>query len=288
MKLPPLNALRAFECAARTGSFATAGRELGVTSAAVSQQVRNLEGWIGRTLFQRHANRIWLTDAGRDYYMNAAASLTEIASFTQALREGDARRALVISASPALAQLWLPKRLAQFADQRPDVPIHLRIDDDSVDLEQNAIDARLTYGGEHPEYQTRAMFADALIPVAAKAKAKANPVTARLISVNWGATISSVPGWSQWFAASGQVPVGGATADLVAPSVPAALALTIAGLGVALLPGQVIADALASGQVHRLDGPSLAMSRPYVMITAHYKARSRRLRDLAKALGVKL
>ena len=283
MKLPPLNALRAFECAARTGSFATAGRELGVTSAAVSQQVRNLEGWIGRTLFQRRANRIWLTDAGRDYYMNAAAALTEIASFTQALSEGDARRALVISASPALAQLWLPRRLARFANLRPDVPLHLRIDDDSVDLEQSGIDARLTYGGEHPEYHTTPLFTDALIPVAAKADAC--PATTRLITVNWGATISSVPGWSQWFAAADLTPDDGTLSDFVAPSVPAALALAIAGLGVALLPGQIIADALATGQLHRLDGPSLAMSRPYVMITAHYKARSRRLGDLARVLG---
>jgi len=283
MKLPPLNALRAFECAARTGSFATAGRELGVTSAAVSQQVRNLEGWIGRTLFQRRANRIWLTDAGRDYYMNAATALTEIASFTQALREGGTRRALVISASPALAQLWLPKRLARFADLRPDVPIHLRIEDDAVDLEQSGIDARLTYGGEHPEFHTRALFTDALVPVAALADA--DPANARLIAVNWGATISSVPGWSQWFAASGQTPAVGALSDIVTPSVPAALALAIAGLGIALLPAQIIAEALTAGQVHRLDGPSLPMSRPYVMITAHYKARSRRLGDLARMLA---
>jgi len=283
MKLPPLNALRAFECAARTGSFATAGRELAVTSAAVSQQVRNLEGWIGRTLFQRRANRIWLTDAGRDYYMNAAAALTEIASFTQALSEGGTRRALVISASPALAQLWLPKRLARFADLRPDVPIRLRIEDDSVDLEQNGIDARLTYGGEHPEHHTKALFTDALVPVAATADA--DPASSRLITVNWGATILSVPGWSQWFAATGHTPAVGALSDIVAPSVPAALALAIAGLGVALLPAQVIADALSAGQVYRVDGPSLPMSRPYVMITAHYKARSRRLGDLARVLA---
>lgn len=66
--LPPLNALRAFEVAARTGSFVQAGAELGVTAAAVSQQVKLLEDHLGKRLFHRQGNRITLTDAGRTAY----------------------------------------------------------------------------------------------------------------------------------------------------------------------------------------------------------------------------
>ena len=73
MKLPPMNALKAFEAAARAGSYVGAAGELGVSPAAVSQQVRNLETWFGKRLFTRFNNRITLTDAGRAVYQGATA-----------------------------------------------------------------------------------------------------------------------------------------------------------------------------------------------------------------------
>ncbi len=79
-KLPPLNAVRAFEVAARTGSFTLAATELGVSSAAVSQQIRNLEDWFGKQLFMRNGNRIALTDAGHAIYPQTAHALGEIAA----------------------------------------------------------------------------------------------------------------------------------------------------------------------------------------------------------------
>ena len=75
LKLPPLNALKAFEAAARTGSYVAAAAELGVSAAAVSQQVRNLEGWFGKRLFTRFNNRIGLTDAGMAIYRDTARRL---------------------------------------------------------------------------------------------------------------------------------------------------------------------------------------------------------------------
>lgn len=206
MKLPPLNALRAFECAARTGSFSAAGAELGVSSAAVSMQVKNLEDWLALKLFVRRANQVRLTDAGRDYYQRAAVSLAEIASFTEAMTEGAKSRPLVISATPALAQLWLPERLKLFAQARPDVTVRLRIEDDRIDLEAEGIDARLAYGGEHPEHRTQALFKDRLVPVGADPQADVR--SAPLVEVAWGETISSVPGWRQYF--TQHVPLCGA------------------------------------------------------------------------------
>ncbi|TGT34904.1 LysR family transcriptional regulator, partial [Mesorhizobium sp. M8A.F.Ca.ET.167.01.1.1] len=79
-KLPPLNAVRAFEVAARAGSFTLAATELGVSSAAVSQQIRNLEDWFGKQLFVRNGNRIALTDAGHAIYPQTARALGEIAA----------------------------------------------------------------------------------------------------------------------------------------------------------------------------------------------------------------
>jgi LysR family glycine cleavage system transcriptional activator len=283
MKLPPLNALRAFEAAARTGSFAAAGAEMAVSSAAVSMQVRNLEDWLNLQLFTRRANQIRLTDAGREYYMNAASALTDIAGFTQALTEGDTKRPLVVSATPALAQHWLPDRLAEFARHRPDVPIQLRIEDDSVDLVAAGIDARLTYGGEHPDYRIEQLFSDSLVPLAARADM--DLATARLITVDWGATISSVPGWPAFFSTHG-LPVPDCE-QIRVPSVPAAVALVRAGMGVALLPETVLQGALQAGDLMKISDLSVPMPRPYVMVSANFKRRSRRLQDLAVALGVR-
>ena len=279
MNLPPLNALRAFECAARTGSFSAAGAELGVTAAAVSLQVRNLEDWLNLQLFVRKANQLRITDAGRDYYQNAASALTEIARFTDALSQGDRQRPFVISATPALAQLWLPPALARFAKLRPDVPIDLRSEAEDLDLEQYGIDVRLSYGGELPDYASEALFTDRLVPVAA-AQAELNGL--RAINMNWGSRISSVPGWRQWRETHGIGPVE--AAPLAAASVPEALALCEAGLGAALLPQRVIADALRAGRVRKCDPRSIQMPRPYVVIHAHYKAKSRRLMEFQKAL----
>lgn len=283
MKLPPLNALRAFECAARTGSFSAAGAELGVSSAAVSMQVKNLEDWLGLQLFTRRANRVRLTYAGRDYYQKAAGALAEIAGFTEALTDRGTRRPLVISATPALAQLWLPERLKAFAELRPDVPLRLRIEDDRIDLEAEGIDARLTYGGEHPEHRTQALFTDRLVPVGADPRTDVS--SAPLVEVAWGETIASVPGWRRYFTQHGIAREDAAAA--IGQSVPSVVALVQAGLGIALLPEQVVGREIRAGRLHRLDGPALEMPRPYVLVTAHYKSRSRRLRTLAEVLGVR-
>ena len=282
MKLPPLNALRAFEGAARTGSFSAAGTELGVSSAAVSMQVRNLEDWLGLKLFSRRANQIRLTDAGREYYMNAASALSDIAGFTQALTEGEARQPLVIAATPALAQLWLPSRLQRFVQMRSDVPVRIQTETEMVDLESAGVDVFLTYGGEHPEYRIRPLFSDRLVPIAPTPDV--DLCNMPLIDVDWGVSVSSVPRWSHFLSVHGLT--RGSAAAIIAPSVPVAVSMVQAGVGVALLPETVLAQQIAAKTVCRLTDRSLPLPRPYVMITAHYKSRSRRLQDLAVALGV--
>lgn len=280
MKLPPMNALRAFECAARTGSFAAAGAEMGVSSAAVSVQVKNLEDWLRRQLFFRHANQIRLTDAGRDYYENAASALSEIASFTEALTEGDTRRPLVISATPALGQLWLPTVLSAFSQRYADIPVDLRLEAEDPDLEAHGIDARLSYGGELPDYHMTELFTDRLVPVSVDGAA---PERCRRIEVNWGANITTVAGWTKWFQKAG-VPAPLVMAQATASSVPAAVAMAEAGMGSALLPEQVIHRTLKTGRLKRCPGPDIPMQRAYVMVTAHYKSRSRRLQNLRDML----
>lgn len=283
MKLPPLNALRAFECAARTNSFAAAGREMGVTSAAVSMQVRNLENWLSRRLFERRNNQIRLTDAGRDYYVNAAAALSDIAQFTQALSQGEARSPLVISATETLCQLWLPERLGMFSSRHPDIPVVVRTGADPVEMERDGIDIRLTYGGELPDYQITPLFTDRLVPVAESAECDLTSVT--LIHVDWGPAITSVPGWSRWLSDAGIVRHPDMAATVSVPSVAAAIAQAVAGVGAALVPQSLAAPHIDSGRLVPLSENAIDLPRPFVMISAHYKNRSRRVRNFQQVVA---
>ena len=94
LNLPPLNALRAFEAAARTGSYVSAALELHVSPAAVSQHVRNLEEYLGKKLFSRHNNRVVLTDAGRAVQSGISEPLLSISTLTEQVKSGTTRSRL--------------------------------------------------------------------------------------------------------------------------------------------------------------------------------------------------
>ena len=115
--LPPLNALKAFEAAARCGSFALAAEELAVTPAAVSQLVRKLEQFLGKTLFTRFNNRIALTDAGQAVFSGVTPALHDIAETVQRVSRTASRRKLTLSIIPSVAECWLLPILPRFRKQ---------------------------------------------------------------------------------------------------------------------------------------------------------------------------
>src|SRR6476660_2452633 len=108
-RLPPLNALRAFEVAARHLNFRLAAEELGVTQGAVAQQVRGLETVLGLKLFERHARSLALTEAGRSYVGNICRAFELISDATDALKPEP--RHVTISVTPSFASHWLIPRL---------------------------------------------------------------------------------------------------------------------------------------------------------------------------------
>ena len=120
MKLPPMNALKAFEAAARTGGHVTAAAELGVSPAAVSQQVKNLEAYFGKKLFNRHNNRITLTDAGQVVFSDANRALSSLTEMTNRLFDDSYSPRLVISLLPSLASRWLNRHLPALHAALPD------------------------------------------------------------------------------------------------------------------------------------------------------------------------
>lgn len=287
MKLPPLNALRAFEAAARTGSFAAAAKELGVSSAAVSQQVRKLEIYLGRNVFFRNNNQIQLTDAGRDLYQNAAAALAQISTFTAGFLQPSGRRPLVVSVLPSLAERWLPGVLGAMGE----APVRVLVEEDPADMVGPGVDIRFAYGGElYPGFWVRPVFHDTIAPVAAPALARAWEAAAGdlsavpLIEMDWGPSFSRTPLWADWCLAAGLMPPEGAAVTV--PGVSTALALAERGAGVTLGHLTLAREALEAGRLVQLSQAVIQVPQPYVAVVAHARLRHRRVQAALSALGL--
>ena len=125
-RLPPLNALRAFEASARLGSFVAAASELRVSAAAVSQQVRRLEQYLDTPLFQRLARGLTLTDQGRDYLPELSAGFDLLGESTARVRTKRADGVLTLTTLAAFANGWLLPRLHRFRERAPRIDVVLR------------------------------------------------------------------------------------------------------------------------------------------------------------------
>jgi DNA-binding transcriptional LysR family regulator len=122
-RLPPLNALRVFEVAARTASYAEAGAELGLTHGAVSRQITAVERWLGQRLFVRTGRRMVATPAARVFAAEISLSFDRVIAAAEACGRPDARRILRVSAPTTFAMRWLIPRLDRFHAARPEVEV---------------------------------------------------------------------------------------------------------------------------------------------------------------------
>lgn len=143
---PSVAALRAFEAAARLGSFSRAAEELRVTPAAVAQHVKSIEAWAEQSLFERTARGVTLNDAG----VRARPALTEafhsLGAAAAQLRDGTAGvKTLRIAALPAIAELWLTPRLGEIRDLVPDADISIHAVDRQPDIERDGFDLLASY-----------------------------------------------------------------------------------------------------------------------------------------------
>lgn len=123
--LPPLNALRAFEAAARHLSFRKAAQELHVTPAAISHQLKALEDYLGVKLFRRANRRVELTPAARAAAPHLHEGFASIFEAVERLREGEASNVLTVSAAPSFAAKWLMPRLHRFVSRHPEIDVRL-------------------------------------------------------------------------------------------------------------------------------------------------------------------
>lgn len=165
-KLPPLDPLVAFEAAARHLSFTQAAQELHLTQAAVSQQIRALEEFLGVQLFTREHRSVSLTQQGRDYQHTVAATLLQLASATQEIKVVDRDNTLTVAADQSIATLWLMPKLNEFQALHPDIKLRLIASDIAEDcLNKNVSIAMIFGNGRWPGYEGVRVFAESVYPI---------------------------------------------------------------------------------------------------------------------------
>jgi len=145
-RLPPLNALKAFEAAARHESFTRAAEELFVTQGAVSHQVKALEEELGVKLFNRERQRLVITEAGRQYLTILRDAFDRIALGTERLLQRQSSGALTVSTSPDFAAKWLVNRLGRFAEEYPSIDLRVSATLHHVDFAREDVDLAVRHG----------------------------------------------------------------------------------------------------------------------------------------------
>jgi len=144
-RLPSLNALRAFEAAVRCESFVKAAEELGVTAGAVTQQIRQLEAWLGFPLFRRLAQGVLPTEAALAALPRLTRGFDTLAQAVQGLRDSDAGRAFSIAALSCIAQLWLSPRLAALQNSWPQLQVSISAMEQPPDPRREPHDLAIFY-----------------------------------------------------------------------------------------------------------------------------------------------
>lgn len=209
-RLPSLNQLRAFEAAARLGSFKAASEELHVTQAAISHQIKSLEDDLGRELFQRGTRQVRLLDASTPLASELTRAFERISVAVKGLRDTAMAKPLRLSVAPFFGNRWLIPRLARFQSLHPEIDIETALSFDLVDLEAEGFDAAVRYGaGDWPGLNSQQIYRDCVGPVAAPELIgdRTLPLGLEDLASLPQVTTSQWPDdWKHWFEAAGLSP----------------------------------------------------------------------------------
>ena len=251
--LPPLNAMKAFEAAARHESFTSAAMELNVTHAAVSRHIRELESWLGTKLFVRTGRGVELTERGKGYVSELTRAFDILAAATESVsvRRRRRRQQLAVSVEPSFAALWLVPRLGRFTAANPDIELAIDSTNRLVDFSRNEADVGVRFGrGVWSNVTAEKLTGANLSPVCSPALLRATDIrTPAELPPGQLLQDESRRYWIEWLTVAG-------VADRVAPEGPTlGLHLTVpaaeAGQGFALADEIIAADALVGGRLVR-------------------------------------
>ncbi len=268
-RLPPLNALRAFEVAARHNSFTGAASELRVSHAAISRHVRALEARLGVTLLRRAKRGVELTEDGSRYLQVVSAAFESIAEATESLTKPRYVQ-IRVSVEPAFAGKWLIHRLGRFQTAHPDYDVVLDSSPRLVDLKRDEADLAIRYGkGGWPGVRQDLLASSRLYAVGRRelrgrrrGAFEPNELRAFVLLHEDDGSL-----WRRWFAAAGVADANVSRGPRILET-GLAIDAAVAGQGIALADETLIADDLATGRLVKLCDVALADGAYYLLSLA--------------------
>lgn len=266
-RLPPLPAIRAFEAAARHGGFQSAADELHVTAGAIAHQVKQLEAWLGVTLFQRLARGVVLTPPGKQYAEALRPLLNGLAEVSEAVRRHGDDRVVTVTSVPSLVARWLMPRLGRLREQHPEIDMRVLASLHPVDFLREGVDVAIRLGrGPYPglksdmlmEESFSAVCSPGFLAAAPDLRAPADLLRYPLLHDEADSRIPDEVNWTRWLQAFG-VPYTGPARPSFSHTY-LTLEAAASGQGIALAAKPFIEEDLHSGRLVRalpqtLSGP---------------------------------
>jgi LysR family transcriptional regulator, glycine cleavage system transcriptional activator len=252
---PPLNAIRAFEAAARRGSFAEAAADLHVTHWAIGKQVRLLEEWLGIPLFERRGRGVVLTDEGADMLTNVSAAFSLLEEAIRKLRRPEVRPRISglvrVSVLSSFALRWLFPRLSNFHEQHPNIIVQISTTSRKLRSISTVFDLGVRSGHEQsPGLRSEFLLPDRRLPACSPDLLRKRPIeTAH--DLRWHTLLHSLTtrsAWPSWLAAAG-IPRLVPFRELVLEHVYLQLQAAVNGLGIALASLPLIESDIAAGRL---------------------------------------
>ena len=284
-RLPPLNALRAFEAAARHLSFTKAAAELFVTQAAISHQVKALEASLGVQLFRRYNRRLMLTDAGQGYLPPLRDALDQIAAATEKLHHQEETNSLKVSVLPSFAAKWLLPRLSRFRERQPEIDVLVSANNDLADFVNDGVDLAIRYGtGKYPGLEVEYFLDDVVFPVCSPKLLQTGPPLKQPSDLRHHTllhdptTADESKDWKTWLKLAGASDVdtsrgpGFTDASMV-------LQAAVEGQGVALGRSALAGNDLEAGRLVQPFGPAISSDYRYYIVYPLQHAERPKLRQ---------
>jgi LysR family glycine cleavage system transcriptional activator len=275
--MPPLNALRSFEAAARHLSLTKAAQELHVTAGALSHQIRGLEELLGLKLFERHVRSVALTPAGKQLYPGLQTGFTRIREAVDGLSGASDTRVLVISTAPGFTAKWLAPRLYRFSSAYPQIDPRVSSTIGNANFTTDGVDVALRFlpvnAVAEPELVIERLIEMSFVPVCSpKLIETAGPFTSHealkrvpLIHDDTFAHRAAMPTWADWFKAAGVDGVD-VSRGLRFNSADHALDATVEGAGVLLAHDVLAYDELRTGRLVKPFDLALPSGRAYYFV----------------------
>ena len=279
-RLPPLNALRAFEAAARHLSFAKAAAELHVTPAAISHQIKALEAHLGLALFRRLNKAVLLTEAGQRCLSGVREGFDRLAEAMERVTVQDTSGPLTVSAAPSFAGKWLVPRLDRFREAYPDIEIRIDASNECVDFARDDVDVGIRYGsGDYPGLRVERLLAAEISPVCGPCLLEGRPPLRTpddlrghtLLHGEWATREATWPDWRMWLLAAGARDIDPTRGPKFSQS-NLAIQAAIEGHGLALADQALVADDLAAGRLVKPFALSLSTNFAYYLVCPEFTA----------------